>query len=158
MFSKHGIPERFISNSGPQFSASTFAKFAKEYGFTHIVTSPEYPQANGEVECAVQRVKNLLKKSTDPYMALMAYRTTPLESGFTPAELLMGRKTRTRGPTLPSNLKQLRPYLKKFREKDASLKGRQKRNFNKQHVAKYLPEIDAGDRVWLPAQKVDCTV
>lgn len=91
MLARHGIPEQFISDDGPQFSVHTFAKFGEEYGFTHILNSPRYAQANGEVERAVQTVKNLLKKNADPDMALMAYCATPLESGCTPAELLMGR-------------------------------------------------------------------
>ena len=121
MFARHGIPEQLISENGPQFSSTSFSKFAEDYGFTHILTSPRYPQANGEVERAVQTVKNLLKKTPDPYKALMAYRATPLESGLSPAELLMGRKIRTRIPTSPSNLKPSWPYLEQFREKDASL-------------------------------------
>ena len=40
-------------------------------------------------------------------------------------------------------------------KKNAFLKGRQKRNFNKQHGAKFLPEHDPGDCVSLPAQKVE---
>ena len=111
-----------------QFSSTSFAKFAEDYGFTHILTNPRYLQANGEVECAVQTVKNLLKKTSDPYKALIAYRATPLESGLSLAELLMGRKIRTRIPTSPSNLKPSWPYLEQFRENDASLKSRQKRD------------------------------
>ena len=75
-------------------------------------------------------MKNLLKKTSDPYQALMAYCTTPLESGLSLAELLMGRKIRTRIPTSPSNLNPCCPYRKKFRENNASLKDRQKRDFD----------------------------
>ena len=130
MFARHGIPEQLISDNGPQFSSTSFAKFAEDYGFTHILPSSRYPQANGEVEHAVQTVKNLLKKTSDTYKALMAYRTTPLESGLCPAELLMGRKIRTRVPTSPSNLNLSWPYLEQFREKDVFLKGRQKPHRN----------------------------
>ena len=49
------------------------------------------PQSFGEAERAVQTVKRLLKKSDDPYLALLAYRTSPLKSGYGPAEVLMGR-------------------------------------------------------------------
>ena len=101
IFARHGIPDQLISDNGPQFASNTFAKFAEEYEFTHVTTSPRYPQANGEVERAVQTVKSLLKKAQDPHKALMAYHTTPLESGLSPAELLMGRKIRTRIPILP---------------------------------------------------------
>ena len=145
MFARHGIPEQLISDKGPQFLSTSFAKFAEDYGFTHILTSPRYPQANGEVERAVQTVKNLLKKTPDPYKALMAYRATPLKSGLSPAELLMGRKVRTRIPTSPSNLNPSWPYLEQFRENDASLKGRQKTDFDRHHSAKTLPDLLPGE-------------
>ena len=136
MFARHGIPEQLISDNGPQFSPTSFAKFAEDYGFTHILFSPRYPQANGVVISAVQTVKNLLWKTSDPYKALIAYRATPLESGLSPAELLMGRKIRTRIPTSPSNLNPCWPYLEQFRENDASLKDRQKRDFDRRLSAK----------------------
>lgn len=88
----------------------------------------------------------------------MAYPATPLESGLSPAELLMGRKIRTRIPTSPSNLKPSWPYLEQFREKDASLKERQRRDFDRCHSAKVLPDLLPGERVWLPDKKVEGTV
>lgn len=103
-FARHGIPDQLLSDNAPQFSANTFAKFQKEFGFTHITSSPNFPQVTGEVERAVQTVKNVLKKASDPYKALMAYHATPLESGLSPAELLMGRKIPTAVPILTSHL------------------------------------------------------
>lgn len=45
-------------------------------------------------------MKNLLKKSGDPCLALLAYRSTPLEVGYSPAELLMSRRLRTTVPDI----------------------------------------------------------
>ena len=95
IFSRYGIPEILVSDNGPQYSSDLFKQFAKSYGFTHITSSPLYPQANGEAERAVKTVKNMLKKTTDPYLALLAYRSTPLSLGYTPSELMMCRKLRT---------------------------------------------------------------
>ena len=134
MFARRGISEQLISDSGLQFSSTSFSKFAKDYGFTHILTSPQYLQANGEVECVVQTVKNLLKKPSDPYKTLIAYCATPLESGLSPAELLMGRKIHTRIPTSPDNLRPSWSYLET------------------------LPDLLPGERVWLPDKKVEGTV
>ena len=100
IFARHGIPEVVITNNGPQFASADYKKFAQSYQFEHITSSPNYPQGNGEAERGVQIVKNLLKKSEDPYMylALMAYRSTPLEVGYSPSELLMSRRLRTTVP------------------------------------------------------------
>ena len=89
IFVRHGIPETVISDNGPQNSLAEFAKFSEDWGFTHITSSPKYPQSNGEAERMVQTTRNLLTKSDDPYEALLAYRATPLENEFNPAELFM---------------------------------------------------------------------
>ena len=66
-----------------------------------MTSSPRYPQSNGEAE---QAVKSLLKKSDDPYIALMIYCSTPLHNGFLPSELLMNRRPHTTLPILESQL------------------------------------------------------
>lgn len=90
MFAHHGIPEVLLTDNGPQFSGSHVTAFAAQYGFQHTTSSPKFPQSNGEVERAVQTVKNLLKKAPNPYRALLAYMATPQHNGYSPAQLLMG--------------------------------------------------------------------
>ena len=77
-FCRHGIPDITVSGNGPQSAAATFSKFAEEWGFTHLTSSPHYPQSNGEVGRAVNTAKGLIIKSEDPYLALLLYRSTPL--------------------------------------------------------------------------------
>ena len=83
-------------------------------------------QGNGEAELAVQTVKKLLKKADDPYVALLNYRATPLQHGSSPAELMMGKKLRTRVPTLPTQHVPDGRDGSKFQETDARLKLRQR--------------------------------
>ena len=104
IFARRGIPETVISDNGPQYSSAEFSKFAQEWGFSRVTSSPKYPQSNGEAERTVQTMKNLLTNAEDPHEALLAYRATPLENGFSPAELCMGRRLRTTLPTIPSKL------------------------------------------------------
>ncbi|KAK3736765.1 hypothetical protein QZH41_008005 [Actinostola sp. cb2023] len=73
MFVRHGIPEELISDNMP-YSSLEFRKFAKEWDFTLTTSSPTYPQSNGLSERAVQTMKGILKKSTDPYLGLLEYR------------------------------------------------------------------------------------
>ena len=91
VFARHGIPEKIRSDNGP-FDSGEFARFAKEWNIQLSPSSPYYPQSNGEAERSVQTIKNILKKEKDKYQALLAYRSTPLQNDFSPAELLMERK------------------------------------------------------------------
>lgn len=45
-----------------------------------------------------------MKKTQDPYLTLLSYRSTPLKNGYSPAELLMGQRLRTKLPTVPEKL------------------------------------------------------
>ena len=158
IFARHGIPQTVMSDNGPQYAAAAFVKFAQEYGFAHITSSPRYPQSNGAAERAVRTVKSLLDKNGDPYAALLAYRSTPLENGYSPAELLMGRKLRT---TVPVALTQLVPHLPNFsklKEKEKQLRERQRKNFNHHHRAVDLKPLQAGDNVWIPDTSSEGTV
>ena len=85
IFKRHGVPEVMVSDNGPQYSSHEMEEFVSTYGFTHITSSPHYPQSNGLAERPVQTVKQLLKKSQDLHLALLVYRATPFPwcgSGF----------------------------------------------------------------------------
>ena len=60
MLTRRNIPDQLLSDNSSHFSANTFFKFREEFGFTHITSSPHFPQANGAVERAVQTVKYLV--------------------------------------------------------------------------------------------------
>ncbi len=48
---KHpGVTPRIISDNGPQFIAKDFKELVRQYGLTHVRTSPYYPQSNGKLE------------------------------------------------------------------------------------------------------------
>ena len=155
IFARHGIPEVVLSDNGPQYTSEAYAKFAKDYQFHHITSSPYFAQSNGEAERAVGTVKNLLKKSDDPYLALLAYRVTPLQNGYSPSELLMCRMLRT---TVPSTRSQRAPKIPEaalLRMKDEHLKTRQKENFDTHHGVRELPPLTPGDKVWVPDRETE---
>uniref|UniRef100_A0A1X7TNT6 Integrase catalytic domain-containing protein n=1 Tax=Amphimedon queenslandica TaxID=400682 RepID=A0A1X7TNT6_AMPQE len=80
---------------------------AKEAHFNNITSSHRYAQANGEAERAVQIVKELLSCSKEHYSALLAYGATPLNLGYSPAELLIRRHW----TTVAVSFKQLKPNI-----------------------------------------------
>ncbi|XP_039890321.1 uncharacterized protein K02A2.6-like [Simochromis diagramma] len=106
IFARYGIPYIVMSDNGPCFSSKEWQKFAEQYDFKHVTSSPLYPQSNGKAEKGVHILKQLLKKAadidSDPYLALLSYRASPVECGLSPAELVMNRKLST---TLPSCVK-----------------------------------------------------
>ena len=158
IFARHGIPELIISDNGPQYSCQAFSEFANKYQFQHVTSSPLYPQSNGEAERAVKTIKGLLKKETDPYLALLSYRATPLQIVYSPAELLMGRRLRT---TVPITRKQLIPRIPDSTlvwKRDQQQKQRQERVFNSCHGARELPELVPGETVWVPDRGSEATV
>ena len=149
IFARYGIPETVTSNNGPQFSSEAYAQFAREYGFKHTTSSPNHPQRNGEAERGVRTIKNLLKKEGDPYLALLAYRSTPLEVGYSPSELLMSRKLHTTVPMTEDQRKPKTPDFSAVAARDKQLKQRQKVNHDTHHGARELPALSPGEYVWV---------
>ena len=158
IFARHRIPEIVVSDNGPQYSSEAFAKFAHEYQFEHVTSRPYHPQSNGEAERAVQTVKRLLKKEGDPYLALLSYRATPLQCGYSPSELLMARKLRTNIPMTREQLKPKVPDQSSLRERDARDKARQQSNYDQHHRAKEFSPLMAGQTVWMPDRNEEAKV
>ena len=158
VFARFGIPKKLVTDNGPQYSSEDFHRFAKDYNFTHVTSSPYFPQSNGCAERAVQTIKNVLKNATDACMSLLIYRTTPLPwCDLSPAELLMGRRLRS---NLPQVTEQLIPgwdFLADFRKQDKEFKQKQKRDYDCRHNVKPLPPIPDNAEVWIttdPGQPV----
>ena len=158
IFARHGIPEQVVSDNGPQFAAEAFQVFAQSYGFDHVTSSPYYPMGNGEAERAVKTIKSLLGKETDPYLALLSYRATPLQVGYSPAELLMSRRLRTNIPTIREFRRPRVIDATVVAEKDAVLKERQKENFDSRHDAREQKSLNTGSNVWMRDREVEGTV
>lgn len=153
IFARHGIPEVFFSDGGTQYTSFQFRQFAKEYGFVCKTSSPEYAQSNGEAERAVQTMKKTLirciSSGQDPYLALLAYRTTPLSNGFSPSQLLMGRTLRS---TLPQPLSALLPFVPNphvIKNKELQYKAKMKKNADRHRGARPLPPLSVGQKVFV---------
>ncbi|XP_014678136.1 PREDICTED: uncharacterized protein K02A2.6-like [Priapulus caudatus] len=106
MFTTHGLASSVKTDNGPQFVSDKFESYMKN-DIEHRRSTPLWPQASSEVE----RQNRTLLKSMKIAQAqnrdwklelnkfLTAYRSTPhTTTGVSPAELLFGRKIRTKLP------------------------------------------------------------
>ena len=91
-FSRFGVPDSLVTDNGPCFASSEFAKFVDQWNFQHITSSPRYPQSNGKTENAVRTVKRLFTKcraaGVSEFQALLDWRNTPSEGMDTSPERL----------------------------------------------------------------------
>ena len=100
-WARHGIPMQVVSDNSP-FGSAEFQDFARRWEFEHVTSSPRYPQSNGKAEAAVKMAKKIMEKAaeahSDPFLALLEWRNTPTEGALSPAQIMFGRRTRTRLP------------------------------------------------------------
>ena len=75
-------------------------------------------------------IKSLLNKEKDPYLAILSYRSTPLQNSYTPAELLMNRKLRTTVPMTREQRKPKVPDQQSLKAREEEIKSNQKNNFD----------------------------
>jgi RNase H-like domain found in reverse transcriptase/Integrase zinc binding domain/Integrase core domain len=103
LFCRHGLPDRLISDNGPQFVSAEFEQFLTSHGIQHDKTAVYNPTANG----AVERFNKVLKEGlavahaeSTPFLPavkkiLANYRSLPhATTGESPAKLMYGREIR----------------------------------------------------------------
>ncbi|XP_053539534.1 uncharacterized protein LOC124628632 [Ictalurus punctatus] len=104
LFSRVGIPKDVLTDQGTPFVSKLMADLCRMLQVKHLRTSVYHPQTDGLVERFNQTLKRMLRRVVDeegrnwdlllPYV-LFAVRECPQAStGFTPFELLFGRRPR----------------------------------------------------------------
>ncbi|XP_041471762.1 uncharacterized protein K02A2.6-like [Lytechinus variegatus] len=150
VFARHGLPQTLHSDNGPQFVSQVFADYMRATGVHHHRVTPKWPQANGEVERQNQSLEKRMriahsegknwKEALLVYVA--AYRATPHSTtGKSPAELLFGRKIRTKLPVASESLND-----QELRDRDAEMKGKMKLYADARRGAKHS-DVVPGDEV-----------
>ncbi|XP_060092566.1 LOW QUALITY PROTEIN: uncharacterized protein K02A2.6-like, partial [Heteronotia binoei] len=99
----HGIPDTLVTDNGTAFTSREFREFTDRYLIRHIRSAPFHPATNGQAERMVRTTKEALGRIVhgdwDHRLSAFLFhnRITPNPvTGFSPAELLMGRKLTTR--------------------------------------------------------------
>ena len=61
-FAGTGSPNYAVSDGGPQYVSEDFKRFAQEWDFVHVSSSPHHRNANGKAEAAVKMAKRTMRK------------------------------------------------------------------------------------------------
>ncbi|XP_054709030.1 uncharacterized protein K02A2.6-like [Uloborus diversus] len=158
-FARYGIPEIVVTGNDSQLKSSEFDKFCEAWDIKHKQTSPYNSKSNGQVESAVKIVKRIMKRSLfakeDPYLGLLNYRNTPIENiSKSPAQLLLGKRTRTLVPTT-NNL--FKPSFNSYPEITHRKEDLRQRKSEADYKKSVLPEFQYGDIVYMQPQKKNDT-
>lgn len=95
------IPNRILTDNGPEFSSVEFDSLLAQFGITHVLTTPYNPTSNGVVERVNRTVLQLLrsKKTPDwdlvlPEVIISYNNTLHSEIGCSPNELILTKEHR----------------------------------------------------------------
>ena len=158
-FCRWGIPLSLRTDNGPQFVSGEFQDFLREYGVYWMSTTPMWPAANGEVE---RQNRSLLKSLKIAHLSgkdhkaelrkfLISYRSTPHSiTGVSPAELMLGRKLRTKLPCLERTGKEAKDGEIRDRQAIAQEKSREYNDKQSEKV-----QIEVGDEVLVRQSKAN---
>ena len=137
-----------------QFSSQHLATFLRDWGVSHKVSSPHYPQRNSKAEATVKSMKKLISAAwtgrsvdwTKLSRALLQYCNTPTQKdGISPAEKLFGHSVQD---TLPAHRRSFAPEWQKSTSEAESLARTTKnstRAYNQK--AQLLPDLKVGNHV-----------
>src|SRR5436190_11438122 len=153
----------FVISDNVPFNSVACKKFANEWNFQFIFSSPRYPKSNGLAERGVQTAKQILKKcfdeGKDVQLALMDYRNLPIYNlGLSPSQLLLSRRMRTR---LPISKNLLVPEINgNVKDRLESIQKKSKTNYD--YRSKYRKPFERNEnvvirdgKVWKPAVIID---
>ena len=148
-FARYGCLVQVVSDNGPQFSSDKFDQFTQAWEFEHYTSSPGKSKANSKAESAVKTAKRILWKAlnagTDPYVAILDYRNTPIRGmESSPVQWLMKRRTKTLLPT--ETLLQPRVVLQDQERKKLTKRQKEQAQYYNRG-AKDLPSLSEGDIV-----------
>ena len=92
IFSIEGALIHLITDNGPPFNSAELAYSAYSgifWNFKHMTSSPNYPQSDGQTECAVQTVRQRMLRckqdGQDWRQTLLELRTRPTKDLPSPA-------------------------------------------------------------------------
>ena len=92
------LPDKVLSDNGPEFKSSQFGEMLAEYGIKHILSTPYKPSSNGGVERSnrtiIQLLKGIVSKSSEwdtalPKTVIIYNSTIHSQTGMSPSDRLL---------------------------------------------------------------------
>jgi hypothetical protein len=152
-FNLLGWPSSIRTDGGPAFRLK-FAEFCRKRGMEHELSSAYSAQSNGLSEAAVKACKHLLAKTMeqgeDFEEAMAAYRNTPRADGFSPAQLMLGRRMKGPLPMLQSQLEVEVSNFSAGREAREKTQAQSKKQYDSDK--KEMEKLKKGDSVIVQCQ------
>ncbi|XP_008179051.1 uncharacterized protein K02A2.6-like [Acyrthosiphon pisum] len=165
IFARFGLPNKIVSDNGPQFRSEEFIQFCKNNMIKFVTSPPYHPATDGSAENAVKSLKNnilkAVKDKTNKNVSLntliqrylLTYRNTPhWITGESPSYRMFGRKIKTRLDKLCIS-KETNKYIKRFRKvyfKEGDIVyARDYSNPNKKEWKKGTIEEVIGERIYI---------
>ena len=163
IFATHGLPRKIVTDNGPTFISQDFRDFMHSNGISHVTSAPYHPSTNGLAERAVQSFKQGIKRIPGASIQdrlshfLFHYRITPHSTtGLPPAEMLMGRRLRSRLDLLFPDVSQ-RVETQQQRQKHSHDSTKPKRTFSIGDLV-YAENFSVPSTVkWLPGKVLQVT-
>ena len=169
IFCRHGFPETVYSDNGAPFNGKGKHELKQYFDWAGIKHQPNHsaydPEANGLAEAFMKHIVKIwhtsLTEHKDPMMEinkhLRVQRATPhISTGKPPAEILFGRKYKSRLPDIRPNMAEDRQDIQEAVAQDKVAKERQKRNKDlKSYVKDH--KLKPGDTVLLERKKTKYT-
>lgn len=160
IFSRQGIPKTVKTDNGPPFSSNEFKEYAHNNGFQHRKITPQWPEANGEVERFMATLNKHIRTSVAedlnwknqlPHF-LRQYRATPhTATKISPFEAMSGRKMNIGLPEIPKPNTN-NPVHMKLTARDADSKEKMKSYADRKRKTK-ISTLKPGDQVLVKQQK-----
>ena len=164
-----GVPDVITSDNGPQYASCIWRTLHSLQG-TRVAYGHAYrAQTNGHAEVTGKRLDDAIRKiSTDlkrPWtdvisQAIIAYNDTPGPSGYTPYEVVFGRKRLNGGLPLPSDgtAADMEEFVESQSEIDLAVRKRieqqnaiRKKEYDRSRTA--TAGFKAGDKCWVRRPK-----
>ena len=78
IFSRHGLPEKLVSDNGAQFTARELEQFCSNNGILHRTSAAYKLSTNGQAERVVQILKTAIKQAQLTNRCACCYRQVPI--------------------------------------------------------------------------------